>query len=45
MQRKKELVEEVKQWIKDFPDEAKQEFAISAKEVIDILKDINKKTE
>lgn len=45
MESKKKLVEEVKQWIKDFPDEAKQEFAISAKEVIDILKTINKKTE
>jgi len=45
MESKKKLVEEVKQWIKDFPDDAKQEFAISAKEVIDILKTINKKTE
>ncbi len=41
MERKRQLVEVVKQWIIDFPDEAKLEFAISAKEVIDILKTIN----
>jgi hypothetical protein len=41
-ERKRVLVETVKEWIKENPETAKEEFAISAKEVIDILKGISK---
>jgi predicted ATPase len=40
--KKKELVEEVKQWANENPVQAKDEFAVSAREVIDILKNIAK---
>lgn len=40
--RKIELIENVKEWIKENPKEAKDEFKESAKEVIDKLKSINK---
>ena len=43
MQRKQELIENVKKWIKENPDDAKEEFKESAKEIIDILKSINNK--
>ena len=44
-ERKKALLDEVKQWIADYPDDAKTEFASSAKEVIEILKAIKKATD
>jgi hypothetical protein len=44
MRRKLELLEEVKDWYSNHPVEAKAEFAISAKEVIEILKTINRNT-
>lgn len=40
--RKSELLRNLKQWISDNPELAKEEFAISAKDVIDILKTISK---
>ena len=44
-ENKKTLLYQVKQWIIDNPDDAKTEFADSAKEVIDILKTIKKATD
>lgn len=40
LEKKKELREEVERWIENDSNRAKQEFEISAKEVIDRLKDI-----
>lgn len=40
--KKKQLLEKVLKWIEDNPEDAKTEFAISAKDVIDILKKIAK---
>lgn len=42
---KSALLDEVKHWLVDDPDDAKTEFAESAKEVIDILKTIKKATD
>lgn len=39
---KRKIIEKVKQWIKDNPEQAKKEFAESAKEIISILKEIAK---
>lgn len=41
-EKKKELIEEVKQWWKENPDQAKTEFEESAAEIIQILKTIEK---